>query len=285
MDPVIARQTWRTVEPVHGLVYLAREAAHGYQALGLEGASGYFASRAAAMGAVSAEVVIATFFNFHPGFVRTSMDGVWARTTPEAVLATRLEVIDTALRRIVPEIVDAPEVAEAAELAREAAHAAAGHAAGRPLYAAHAALPWPDEPHLALWHAQSVLRELRGDGHVALLTAAGLTGCEALHVHAATGDVPLAALRLTRMWPDDEWEAAGESLRARGWLDAGGRFTDAGRAHRDEVERQTDVLALPAYEALGEEGCARLRALVRPFSQAIASSGELGPMSQARAGG
>jgi hypothetical protein len=282
MDPLIAHRTWRTVEPVHGLVYLAREQRDGYAALGLEGGSGYFASRSAPMGAVSAEVVVATFFNFHPPFVRDSMAGVWERTTPAAVLAARLTVIDGALRRVAGDLLGTPEIAEAAELARIAAEAACVRPEGRPLFAGHAELPWPDEPHLALWHAQSLLREFRGDGHVLLLAASGLTGCEALHLHAAMGDIPAAALQLTRMWPDDEWAAAREALQARGWLDADGAFTEAGRAHRDELERRTDELSAPAYEALGEDACARLRALARPLSKAIVASGELGPMSRAR---
>jgi hypothetical protein len=278
MDPVIARKTWRTLEPIHGAVYFAQEQAEAYGAIGLSGETAYFTTRAAPMGAVDAEVVIATFFNFFPGLVRDAMAGVWETTTPADARAARLAVVDGMLRRMVPDAIGGHELAEAAELAQRAALTAAEHVEGRPLFAGHARLPWPDpsEPHLVLWHAQTLLREFRGDGHVALLTGEGIDGCEALVLHAATGEVPAGALRATRAWPDDEWAAATERLRARGWLDADGQFTDAGREHRATVEARTDELAAPAYEPLGEDGCERLRALARPLSRAIVADDDFG---------
>jgi hypothetical protein len=72
-----------------------------------------------------------------------------------------------------------------AGLAREAASACT--AEGRPLYAGHAGLDWPDAPHVAAWHAATLLREHRGDGHIAALVAAGLSGIDALVTHVATG--------------------------------------------------------------------------------------------------
>ena len=93
-------------------------------------------------------------------------------------------------------------------------------------------LPWPDEPHLVLWHAQTLLREFRGDGHIAALTVEGLTGAEALVTHGAAGDVPSDTLRLTRQRTDGDWSGALASLRERGWVDADGGFTELGRQRR-----------------------------------------------------
>ena len=137
---------------------------------------------------------------------------------------------------------------------------------GRPLAAAHADVPWPDEPHLVLWHAQSILREYRGDGHIALLVMHGLSGIEALVTHAAAGDVPARLLRSTRGWPRDAWDAAVEALRERGWLAQGDelRFTEWGAAQRQAIEDGTDALAAAPYDALGDDACTELRALVRP---------------------
>ena len=149
-------------------------------------------------------------------------------------------------------------------------------AAGRVLYAGHASLPWPSEPHLALWHAISLLREFRGDGHLACLVDAGLDGIDALVVHAASGEVPRAALQTSRRWDDAAWEASVAKLHERGLLDEGGAFTDAGAALRQRVEDQTDALALAPWAALGEEGCDELRSLVRPLSKAIVESGTFG---------
>jgi hypothetical protein len=268
MEPVVARQMWRTLEPFHGLVYLVPEAEAEYTAVGLEpGRMGYFASRSAPMGAVTAEVVIATFYNFQPDLVRRVIPRAWSLASLDDILAARLRVVDGALRRIVgPAALQSAEVEEAAGLARTAA--AGCTAPGHPLYAGHASLPWPEEPHLSLWHGVTLVREFRGDGHVAALVAAGYSGCEALVTHVATGAIPADAAT-SRAWSDEEWRAAKDSLGGRGLLDGSGRLTDEGVAARQRVEDLTDELATPMWERLGEEGCRRLRQLVRPLSKAI----------------
>ena len=277
MDPVVARKTWRTLEPIHGLIYFAPEAVEAYEAIGItRDPGGYFASRSAAMGAVPAEVVIATFFNFFPDFVRRSLPWAWTVASPEQILEARFAAAGEALRNRLGEQGTSVEVEEAATLARRAAEAACERPEGRPLFAGHASLPWPDDPLLVLWHALTLLREFRGDGHIAAMTVEGVNGLEALIIHGATGDVPAATLRSSRSWPRDEWAAGEEGLRSRGWLDADGGLTEAGRTHRQWVEDRTDALALPAYEAIGEEACERLRALCRPFSKAIVEGGTFG---------
>lgn len=276
VDPVVARKTWRTAEPIHAAVYFAEEQAEVYGRLGLAGREGYFASRSAAMGPVGPEVVIATFFNFNPTLVRQAIPSAWTKATPEQVLEARLEVADRMLRRMCGDLLVSDDVAEAAHLARTAAEAACEHPEGRALFAAHAQLPWPDEPHLRLWHAQTLLREFRGDAHVAILTAEGIDGCEALVVHSATGEVPAAALLATRAWPDVDWMAAEARLRGRGLLAMDGTLTDEGRAHRQAVEDRTDALSAAPYDALGDDGCERLRTLTRPLSKAIVEHGGLG---------
>jgi hypothetical protein len=271
MTDEMARKMWRTLEPYHGMIYFASEAREAFAALGLDDRAGYFASRAAPMGAVSAEVVIATFYNFNPDLVRRSIPSAWAVATPEQILETRLESADRALRRMLGEEVDTPGMAEAADLARTATGGC--RLEGRPLYAGHASLPWPSAPHLVLWHAISLLREFRGDGHLAAMVADGVGGCEALVLHAATGDVPAAVLQHSRAWPDDAWQAATAALVERGWVTADGALTDEGRTHRQWVEDRTDGLAMAPWRHLGPEGCDRLRGLVRPWSKAVVASG------------
>lgn len=275
MDHVLARKMHRTLEPYHGLVYFVPEAAAAYERLGVTGRSGYFASRAAAMGAVGAEVVIATFFNFRPELVRRSMAGVWDQVTPEAMTSARREGVDDALRRLLGPALDTPELLEAATLARRAATDL--EPAGRPLFAAHAELAWPDEPHLVLWHAQTLIREFRGDGHIACLVEAGVaTGCEALVQHAASGEIPAEVLRSSRDWSTEEWAAAVEALRSRGWVDAEGVATAEGRSVRERIEQRTDELAMAPWRRIGVDDADRLRALVRPWSRAIVAGGGLG---------
>lgn len=277
MEPLDARRTWRTLEPVHAMVYFAPEADECYKALGLRGnRMGYFASRSAALGAPAAEVVIATFFNFSPALVRRAIPDAWAIAEPSRVLDARLEAADRALcRALGDELLSSDGLTEAAELARRAALAATEAPEGRPLFAAHAALDWPDPPHLVLWHAQTLLREFRGDAHVAALLVEGLSGIEALVVHAATGEASPDVLRVSRAWSEEEWAEAAEALRSRGLLEPGPELalSEAGRQHRQWVEDRTDAGALPAYLDLGSDGCERLRRAGRPLSQAVLDAG------------
>jgi hypothetical protein len=274
MEPVTARKMWRTLAPYVGLISFAPEAAAAYEALGVTGRDGYFASRAAPMGAVPAEVVIATFFNFNPELVRHGIPAVWEVASPQQLLEARFGAADAALRRALGDVVDEAEVARAAELAQVAAEATTPH--GRALFAGHASLPWPTAPHVVLWHAISLLREYRGDGHIAALVDAQLSGLDALIFHAASGEVPRAALQTSRGWPDDAWDAAVAGLAERGLVDGDGAFTEAGAALRQHIEDRTDALALAPWAALGEDGCDELRGLVRPLSKAIVEGGTFG---------
>jgi len=281
VSAVTARKTWRTVEPLHGMVYFAPEAEESYRRLGLEGQSGYFASRSAAMGAVSAGVVVATFFNFRPSLVHRSMAGVWESVSPAAVLEARRVAAGAALRRMLGDAAASPEVATAAGLARRAAVRAGEHREGRPLFAGHAGLEWPDQPLEILWHAQTLLREFRGDGHVALLVDHGLDGLEALVMHEATGELPVSFLRATRGWSGDEWAEATERLVERGWLRPGGTaehlaLSEEGSAVRQSIEEATDRLSVVAYEAIGEDGCDLLRGLARPWSRTVVDASGMG---------
>ena len=271
MNSQLARKMSRSLEPYHGIIYFLPEAAEAYAKLGVTGRDGYFASRSAPLGAATPGVVIATFFNFNPKLIEHAIPSAWNTTTPEAMLDARLDAIDLGLRRILGDVVDSKEVVRAAELARVASEGCT--TPGRPLYAGHATLAWPSEPHLELWHAISLIREFRGDGHIACLVAEGLDAVEALITHAASGAVPRIALQTSRAWSDDDWTAGIERLVARGLVTDDGAFTDAGTALRDRIEERTDVLALPAWEALGEDGCNELRELVRPWSRTIVESG------------
>jgi hypothetical protein len=271
VDALIARKLARTANPYPSIIFLAPEAAAAYAAAGLPaGPMGYFAGRAAPMGAVPAEVVIATFYNFQPDLIRSCIPAAWSLATPAAILACRLPAVDAALRRTLGDkAVAGPEVAEAARLARVAAEACQPE--GRALFAGHASLPWPDEPHLDLWHSLTLLREYRGDGHLMALQAAGYSGCEALVMHKAIGVLPAAFIG-TRAWSAAQLAEAADSLRERGLIDAAEVATEAGHAHREAVEQQTDLLALRPLQALGEAGCLRLRELLRPMSVAIAAT-------------
>ena len=285
MKPEVSRTTWRALEPFHAMVYFTPDPQEEYAAIGLDSAQnraiGYFPARAAAMGAVSWPVVQATFFNFSPLAVQSGMAGVWEKVTPQQVLDARYRGVDRALRRLCGDLLDGPEVAEALTLARTACEGCTPY--GRPLYAGNAGLPWPAEPYLALWHAVTLLREFRGDGHIAALVGEGVTGLEAAVLHVAQGDLwTRKPLQASRAYSDEEWDGAVAQMQERGWLDEGGAFTEQGRASRLRVEVATDALALPAWERIGEDGCARLRELMAPLVKAVVDGGGF-PLAATRA--
>ncbi len=269
----IARKCWRTLEPYHGFIYFAPEAAAHYERIGLHGRSQYFASRSAAMGAVGPTVVQATFFNFEPGLVVSAMEGIWDRVDTDDVLLARHSAVDEGLARLLgPAVLESAEMVEALRLIRPVVDAAMRRPEGRPLFAGHARLPEPDMPHLALWWAITLLREFRGDGHIVALIDAGLSGLDALLLHGASGEVSMDLLQSTRGWSDGAWAAGLDSLRARGLVDASSALTSDGAALRARVEARTDELAAPAWRALPAADAERLRALVRPWSKTISAA-------------
>ncbi|MFI0901741.1 hypothetical protein [Streptomyces sp. NPDC020983] len=279
-DPRGGRRCHTPLNALHSAVYFSPEFDKEMEALGLAkapgayfSAPGYFAARSAAMGAVGPGTVTAAFFNFSHALIARHVPAVWAVAAPEQVLAARLRAADRLLRRLLGDGATASgEMAEAAELAR---HAAAGCVrAGRPLGSAEADQPVAQEPHLALWQAATVLREHRGDGHVALLTQAGLDGIEALVSHTSSGrGFTPAFARATRGWSEEEWSAAQERLRDKGLLDAEGRLTEAGTALRAELEHETDRLAAGPYDHLGAAGVARLTELAGGFAATALGNG------------
>ena len=279
MDAVVSRQCWRATEPVHAQVYFAPEPKEELAALGHDltanPAAGYFVPRAAAFGAVGPGAVVAGFFSFAPPVVQLGLRDAWLPATPAQVVEARWRGAERALRRMCGPLLDAPELAEAVALARRATEGCTPD--GRPLYAANADLEWPEPLPLQLFHAITLLREHRGDGHIAVLVAEGVSGLESAVLHVAQGDAwTREPLRKRRGWTTEQWDAAVGRLQERGWLDEDERFTEEGAAARAHVEARTDALALPAWERLGEDDCRRLRALVRPLSTAVVEAGGIG---------
>ena len=268
MDTSFARSAHRVVEPTHAWIYFAPEGKEAYEAAGLKGQwMGYFASRSAPMGAVEASVVLASFYSFAPALVQRSIPDAWTLSTPERVLEARWSVAAQGMRRLVGELADGPEAKEAAEIARAAVEAA--DCAGRPLAAAHQALPWPEDPVVAVWHATAVLREHRGDGHLALLVSAELDAREALLTVAAVKPEYRDFVYNLRGWTAEELEESLDGLRARGLVDADGRATEECVELRRRLEAETDRLALQPYRAIGQERAERLQAALTPFAAAI----------------
>jgi hypothetical protein len=272
-DYGLARRMWHHLEPLHAVFYYAPDVFAEAAALGYATDTrwpSYFAWRSAPLGAAGPRLVTAAFYSFSLGMVAEHVPAAWAVATPEKVLAARMLAVDRMWRTLLAERLGEPGLAQAAQLAREAAVAAG--TSGRPLAAANADLPWPDEPHLVLWQAVTVLREHRGDGHVAALLTAGLDPCEALVSFAAIGAAPEETFA-SRGWTTAEWAAARDRLASRGWIDADGHATERGRDGRDEIEWRTDRLADAPWQALGAERAKRLAELILPILGATLASG------------
>jgi hypothetical protein len=266
-EPAVHR-AWRVAEPLHAMIYFVPEVGEELAELRITRQSDqYFAQRAAAMGAVGPGVVAATFFNFNPALVARSVPGVWSLAKPGDIINARFRAADAALRRLLGDEVSSDAVTEAATLARKACEGAT--AEDRPLYAAHADLPWPDEPHLMLWHAVTLLREHRGDAHLHALVSAGLSGIEALITHVATGrGFTVGFAQKSRGWSPEQWSDASARLVERGLLDGDGALTDAGAGLRAEIEEHTTRMSLAPWRRLGAGRTARLAEVSRPLSKA-----------------
>ena len=282
LDPKDVARAHRAVEPLHSHLYFAPEHDEHLSAVGLRpGRMAYFAGRAAPMGPVGAGVVTATFFNFSPSLVAHMIPRAWTLATPEQVLAARLDAARASLTRLLgAEAGSAPETVELADLLREACSVLS--AEGRALYAGHADLPWPDEPLLQVWHGATLLREHRGDGHVAALLAEGLGGLEALITHTVTGrGFTEPGAKATRGWSDEEWAASSGRLAERGLIGEGG-LTGEGTALRARVEAATDAMSAAPWQHLGPERTARVMELAKGFARTMVAGGAFDSPALAR---
>jgi helix-turn-helix protein len=257
-----ARRMWTLFEPVHDVTYFAAEARTAFESAGLRGFwRGYFAGRSAPLGPVAAAPVTASFYTFAPAMVSRAVPGVWDLVSPAEALRARQAGAVAALKRILADQLDA--VGQVAD--RLAAALAGLDCAGRVLAGANAELPVPDEPVARLWHAATVLREHRGDGHFAALVAADVDGCESIVLRAGI-DLPREILQPIRGWTDEQWNAAAGRLAARGLLGGDGKATADGVALREFVEQATDVAAARPWH--DEDLAAGLADALRPLARA-----------------
>jgi hypothetical protein len=276
-EGTLATRGHRLLEWLHAISYFAPEVHQSLTETGLSaGRMLYFAARSAPMGRVSAGVVTATFYHFNPELVGEHIPAAWTLADPAAINAARLAGVDRALRRLLgAELVAGAGLTEAAELARRAIEGTA--AQGRPIYAGHAELAWPEPAHLQLWHAATLLREHRGDGHVVALTSQQLSGIDATVSHTATGRgfLPEVA-RARRGWSEQQWADSVSRLQAQGLLaDSaanGLALTEAGRQLRAEVEAHTVRLAGGPWQRLGDQA-GRLVELLQPLARTVLANG------------
>ncbi|MFK0245870.1 MarR family transcriptional regulator [Amycolatopsis azurea] len=265
----VARRMYDLIEPLGLVPYLADESDQALIALGLRDQwDAYFAGRAAPFGrSVPAEVVHAVFYNFAPGEVARHLPKVWELTTPEAALAARERGCVAGLRRILGDLADGPGVERAADLLLKAATSAPVE--GRALYAALRTVPVPQEPLAQLWHAATLVREHRGDGHIVALVAEGIGGTEAHVLHALSIDMPAHEFGRVSHLPAAQLTAVTDGMRDRGLIGTDGWLTTAGRSAKERVEALTDRLAEAPYDALDADEFGRLVSDLEPISTAV----------------
>ncbi|GAA3102308.1 hypothetical protein GCM10010530_28070 [Kribbella aluminosa] len=227
---------------------------------------GYFAGRAAPLGMAPAEVVHAVFYNFAPGEVARHIPWVWGKTTPEEAIAVRERGSAEALRQRIGNLAESPGLVRAAELATRAGLSAPSE--GRALYAGLKVLDVPEDPVARLWHAATLLREHRGDGHNAALLTLGIGGTEAHVLMALALGMPAEKFGRIHHLPKPQLDAVIDGLRARGLVTPAGTFTDAGRETKQQIETLTDHLATPAYGILTTAELDELITTLEPIAAA-----------------
>lgn len=241
-------RVFELIEPIATVTYSAGPN-EAFLALGMRNYwDGYFAGRAAPLGLAPAEVVHAVFYNFADGEVARHIPRVWEKITPQEAIAVRERASAAALRQAIGELADSPTLARIADLATTAAVSAPTD--GRALYAGLRTIDVPEEPVAKLWHATTLLREHRGDGHNAALLAHGIGGTEAHVLLALSLDMRAEEFGRIHHLPKAQLTAVVDGLRGRGLVDDAGKFTAAGREIKQRIEARTDELAAPAYDVL-----------------------------------
>ncbi|MEU4871653.1 MarR family transcriptional regulator [Streptomyces sp. NPDC021608] len=269
-----ARRMFELLEPICLVTFFADECNEELAALGHRTYwDGYFASRAAPLGRVPAQVVHAAFYNFADGEAARHIPSAWETIPPEASVAARERGSAASLRRILgDELAGSAGLVRAADLTTKAATSAPTE--GRVMYAGMRTVPVPSDPVARLWHAATMLREHRGDGRIAALVGAGIGGTEA-HILSALeqGIHPPESFGRVHHLPKERLTEVMDGLRERGLVDAEGRFTDAGRETRQRVEDLTDELAAAPYEALSPAELDELVAELEPITARLVAAG------------
>ena len=264
----MARRMFELVEPIGVIPYSADEPNEAMFALGFSNYwDTYFAGRAAPLGLVGAELVDSLFYNFAPGEVARHIPKVWRTTTPEAAIAARQTGCVRALRRILGDRVDAPAFARTTELLIKAAISAPVE--GRPMYAALRAIPIPDDVVARLFHASSLLREHRGDGHIAALMVEGVGGLEAHVLLALDMDMPAEKFGRIHHLPAAQLATVIDGMRARSLIGDDGWLSEAGHAVRQRVESVTDELAAKPYKGLEPGELIELMDALEPLAELL----------------
>ena len=270
---------WHLLEPIHAVAYFSPEPLAGYAEAGTKGFwMGYVASRAAPLGTVTAAPVVALFANFHPRRIGRALPEAWNLTSPEAMLAARRSGSAAALRRIWSTDGSGPGIDDSTLewLADQLSDLGEGAPVdGRGLFAANLTVDRTGEPIEDLWRGATLLREHRGDGHIAAYVTEGLTGIQANLLQVGVGRIPAETLRSARAWEPEEWQREILVLAGMELLDENGQATMLGQDTLLRVEAATDRAAWGAFAHRDPADLDRLEQALGPLADAIQRSGEV----------
>jgi len=262
-----ARRLRNLVEPLAAGVYFAPEAQQRYEALGLNYFEGYFCSRGACLGNAPWSVICAAFGAFKPAVVEQAVTRGWSKTDAEVLLEARRDGATEQLNRLLGE--PGPEMTQATDILFSLTEGV--DPSGRMLYAGLSVLPVPDTPMGRLWRAADLVREHRGDGHIAAWVSR-TDSCEITLLTELTWGLQPGAYVFTRGWDQDDVDAARARLQERGLLDGEGQLTESGRAFRAEIEHSTDLAEREILDRLGDRA-GELFSLIRPLAKTIVENG------------
>jgi hypothetical protein len=249
-----ARRLRDACEPVAMHAVWSRTTNERLAQLGLDFLTSYVGGRGASLGDPAGAVVAAAFAWFEPGLVTTLWDAARTAVAPDRLAQARDESTVASLREVLAD----EDPGEVASLLADAAEAADGM--GRPLFSGRRADGRPRDAVHCLWWACGLVREHRGDSHVAAAAAAGLNAVEMNILTELWIGMPLLSYTATRGWAPEAMQRAVARLEGLGWV-RDGALTSEGLAERFGIEQRTDAQEQQIVAALGhrlEEVCGRL---------------------------
>lgn len=290
----VVRTVTKRLDTFHSASYFAPAMGEALSGAGVPADAHYLVQRSAPLGTASAELVVATFFNYAPTYVAEHVPACWDSIRPGDATAARIAGVEAMSARVL-----ASEGLAGAGLDRTRFEEVAARIverlrpvqdaqplSGRPLYAAHVdalktvgAADLSLQPMVDLWKAITLLRECRGDAHIAALVTVGLDGLEAIVLDSATGRSFYPwSMRKTRGWTEAEWRAAAGTLTERGLLtgpDDAAHLTDAGVALKEEAEARTDAAVAAAWAQVDGDVLAALADDAKVVAKVVLGSGAL----------
>lgn len=272
-----ARRLRDACEPLAMHAVWSRMTNERLAAQGLNFLTGYVWGRAASLGEPPASLVVAAFAAFDAGLLTGLYEEARSHINRAALLAIRDEATIASLQQILGD----EDVTFAVATLRRGL--AAADATGRALFSGLLSLPWPEDPLGQLWRACDMVREHRGDSHIAAYITAGFDPVAMNILTELYVGMPLGSYTASRGWSPDTIAATATRLQAQG-LVSDGALTPEGLRIRDEIEEHTDAMEQPIIDAIGSD-LDRLLEQLNRWSAACIAAGAFPPNDLKRAAG